>query len=118
MDEEKQYAQLMRIEQLCEWSRFKDAIKETENYIQQYPEDADGYALFSKIYLMLDDFEKSWHWSQEALKKEPENEVAWEVRVSTLYTEGKYDEAMTAIKEALTHLPRRRPLLFFEREYL
>lgn len=114
MDEEKQYAQLMRIEQLCEWSRFKDAIKETENYIQQYPEDADGYALLSKVYLMLDDFEKSWHWSQEALKKEPENEIAWEVRVSTLYTEGKYDEAMTAIKEALTIYPEEGHYYFLK----
>jgi len=114
MDVEQQYAQLMRIEQLYEWSRFEEAIKETENYIQQYPEDADGYALLSKIYLMVDDFEKAWHWSQEALKKEPKNEVAWEVRVSTLYTEGKYDEAMTAIKEALTLFPEEGHYYFLK----
>ncbi|CAM5507125.1 Tetratricopeptide repeat protein OS=Lysinibacillus sphaericus OX=1421 GN=LS41612_00525 PE=4 SV=1 [Lysinibacillus sphaericus] len=51
MNEEAQYAQFIRIEQLYEWERLQEAIKETENYIQQYPEDADGYAVLSKVYL-------------------------------------------------------------------
>lgn len=105
VNEEAQYAQFIRIEQLYEWERLQEAIKETENYIQQYPEDADGYAVLSKVYLKQGDHKKALHWSLESLKKDPENEIAWEFRVSTLYTAGKYKETMTAIQEALTLFP-------------
>lgn len=114
LNEEAQYAQLIRIEQLYEWSRFEEAIKETENYIQQYPEDADGYAVLGKVYLKQEDLKKALHWSLEALRKDPENEIAWETRVGTLYTEGKHKEAMTAIQEALTLFPEEAYYYFLE----
>lgn len=114
VNEEAQYAQFLRIEQLYEWGRLEEAIRETENYIQQYPEDADGYATLSKIYLQQDDFKKALHWSLEALRKDPENEVAWATRAGTLYTERKYDETMTAIQEALTLFPEEGYYYFLE----
>ncbi|QTD40862.1 lipopolysaccharide assembly protein LapB [Sporosarcina sp. Te-1] len=98
-------AQLQRIVHLIEWQRYKEAIRETESYLRDYPEDADGYGLLGKIYYLSDEYEKAMHWSTEALKADPKNALGWEVRAETFYTQEKWKEAMATIEGAMAIFP-------------
>lgn len=63
--------------QLIEWRRYKEAIQEAEEIIRLSPDEGRGYALLAQAYLKLGEKEKALVWSQEALRRDPEHEVAW-----------------------------------------
>jgi tetratricopeptide (TPR) repeat protein len=83
-----------------EWRRYKEALQEAEQLLRLDPEDADAYALIARIHLILDEYEKALFFAGESLKREPENELAWYVRVGVYY-ETKNEQAFReAVEEA------------------
>lgn len=95
------YAAYAKAQQLIEWRRYKEALKEAEQLIRQEPEDPDVFALISKIHLFMNEYDKALHWSNQALSREPQQELAWYVRVSVYYATDKDRAFEEALQEAL-----------------
>ncbi|GMK37301.1 hypothetical protein PCCS19_03540 [Paenibacillus sp. CCS19] len=96
---------LRAVYQLIEWRRYKEALQEVEQLLREQPEDPDLFALLGQIYLGMSDTEKALHWSDEALKRDPDHQVAWYVRIVVYYE--RQDEA--AFYEALPEAQRIDP---------
>lgn len=107
MENVHNYPAYAKAQQLMEWRRYKEALKEAEQLLSQEPEDPDVYALISHIYLLMDEYDKALHWSTEALSREPEQELAWYVRVSVYYETDKDKACEEALQEALRIDPYR-----------
>lgn len=90
-----------KAQQLIEWRRYKDALKEAEQLLSEEPENPDVFALISQIHLLMDEYDKALYWSNQALTREPEHELAWFVRVGVYYDTNKDRECKEAIQEAL-----------------
>jgi tetratricopeptide (TPR) repeat protein len=75
--------------QLMGWRRWNEAVAEAEQWIRSEPNNADAYATLAQI------------WCNEALRYDPENILAWYVRVFTYYCESKDKEFFEAVTEAL-----------------
>ncbi|RUS46860.1 lipopolysaccharide assembly protein LapB [Cohnella sp. AR92] len=93
------------VDQLIEWHRYKEALKEAEQILSRSPEDPDAMALIAKVYLMLSEYPKALYWSAEALKREPEHEQAWYVRVLVYYETRNAKEFYAAADEAIRISP-------------
>ncbi|MBW5446399.1 tetratricopeptide repeat protein [Cohnella sp. CFH 77786] len=89
------------VHQLMEWKRYKEALKAADRILRNDPEDADAYALIARIHSLMDEYEKALHWAGEALKRSPEHELAWFVRVGVYYETNKEKEFNEALQEAL-----------------
>ena len=63
------YAAYAKAQQLIEWRRYKEALKEAERLMRQEPEDPDVFALISKIHLFMNEYDKALHWSNQALRR-------------------------------------------------
>jgi tetratricopeptide (TPR) repeat protein len=111
---EIQYSHFDRIVQLLDWNRYKEAIKEGENYIRTYPDDPEGFAILGKIYVQVDKFNQAIRLVQEALQKDPENPLAWEVSAEAYYTKKDWKSAKKVIQEALVLFPENSFYHFLE----
>lgn len=105
MERENTYLRYSKINQLMEWKRFKEALEEAMALLREEPEDANAYALLGQICLRLDKREEALHWSQEALRREPEHPLAWFVRTAAYYE----SENWKALDEALDNAQRVDP---------
>ncbi len=85
MEREARSRTYTAVHRLIEWRRYKEALQEAEQLLRLEPEDPDAYALIARIHLHLDEYEKALHWAGEALQRDPENELAWYVRVGVYY---------------------------------
>jgi len=87
--------------QLIQWKRFKEALVEVEQVLAQNPEDPDILGLIAHIYFLMDEYEKALYWSTEALKREPNHELAWYVRVGVYYETEDEKAFNQALQEAV-----------------
>lgn len=101
METIQDYSAYAKVQQLIEWRRYKEALKEAQQLIKQEPEDPDVFALIANIYLLMDENDKALHWSNEALRREPEQRLAWYVRVCVYYAADKDRAFDEAVQEAL-----------------
>lgn len=101
MEDVHHYAAYTKAQQLIKWRRYKEALKEAEQLISEVPEHPDVFALISQIHLFMDEYDKALHWSNQALKREPQHELAWFVRVSVYYYTDKDRAFEEALQEAL-----------------
>lgn len=107
-----------RITQLIEWRRYKEALQEIQQILHEDPEDPDALAWMSYIYFKADDSEKALHWAKEALMREPEQSLAWYVRVGVAY-EGEDEKAFNdALREALRFDPENAHYYFLQANWL
>lgn len=95
------YASYAKAQQLIEWRRYKEALEEAEQLLRQEPEDPDVFALISQIHLFMNEHDKALYWSNQALSREPEQQLAWFVRVSVYYATDKDRAFQEAVQEAL-----------------
>ena len=95
----------MRIEKLLEWHRYDEAIKETEEWIRINPGDPDGFAMLAKIFLYKDDYPKALQLCQETFKMDPENVLAWNVKVGAYYSMQNWKLFSAAVEDALILFP-------------
>lgn len=95
------YAAYTKAQQLIEWRRYKEALKEAEQLLSQEPEDPDVFALIAHIHLLMEEYDKALYWSNQALSREPEQELAWFVRVVVYYDTNQDRVCKEAIQEAL-----------------
>ncbi|KOP68228.1 hypothetical protein AMS62_25485 [Bacillus sp. FJAT-18019] len=95
------YAAYAKAQQLIEWRRYKEALQEAEQLLRQEPEDPDVFALISQIHLFMNDYDKALYWSNQALSWEPEQQLAWFVRISVYYATDKDRAFQEAVLEAL-----------------
>lgn len=95
------HAAYAKAQQLIEWRRYKEALKEAEQLISQEPENPDVFAMISHIHLLMNEYDKALHWSNQALSREPHQELAWFVRVSVYYDTDKNRACEEALQEAL-----------------
>jgi predicted Zn-dependent protease len=102
---ETDYQSIQTVYRLLSWKRYKEAIEETEQLLRDQPENPDLFALLGQIYAGMSDNEKALYWSGEALKRDPEHQVSWYVRVVVYYE--RQDEA--AFYEALQEGQRIDP---------
>jgi tetratricopeptide (TPR) repeat protein len=102
---ETDYQAIQTVYRLLSWKRYKEAIEETEQLLRDQPENPDLFALLGQIYAGMSDNEKALYWSGEALKRDPEHQVAWYIRVVVCYE--RQDEA--AFYEALQEAQRIDP---------
>ncbi|MDT3425404.1 tetratricopeptide (TPR) repeat protein [Paenibacillus forsythiae] len=86
--------------QLMNWRRFDEAIRETEHWILEDPENADAYGLLAQIHMKAGRYDRAMNYSAEALRYDPENAMAWFVRTMTLYSQGKEELFLEAAEEA------------------
>ncbi|PWW04817.1 tetratricopeptide repeat protein [Paenibacillus cellulosilyticus] len=96
---------LRAVYQLISWRRYKEALEETQQLLRKQPEDPDLFALLGQIYLGMSDHEKALHWSDEALKQDPDHQMAWYIRIVVYYE--RDDDA--AFYEALPEAQRIDP---------
>ncbi|OMF22377.1 hypothetical protein BK133_26665 [Paenibacillus sp. FSL H8-0548] len=89
-----------RIQQLVQWKKYQDATNEAMALIRDTPEDAYAYALLGHVCLHMEQLDQALHWSEESLQRNPENELAWLVRVNAYYTKQNFKAAAEAIAEA------------------
>ncbi|MCR2803482.1 tetratricopeptide repeat protein [Paenibacillus soyae] len=85
MERETTDLRYKRISQLMEWNRHKEALDEAMALLREEPEDANAYAVLGQICLRLDKRDEALHWSQESLRRDPENSLAWFVRTAAYY---------------------------------
>lgn len=90
-----------KIVQLMEWRRFQEAEKEALALIQDEPEDPDTYALLGNIKHSMERYDEALHWSEEALRRDPEHVLAWYVRANTYYEQENWKALKSALDEAL-----------------
>ncbi|GLX70715.1 tetratricopeptide repeat protein [Paenibacillus glycanilyticus] len=91
--------------QLMSWKRYKEALAETEKLLREDPQNPDSYALYAQICLLMGDYDKAQHWVEEALRRDPEHQLGWYVRVSVFYE----TENAAAFDEALKEAQRIDP---------
>lgn len=61
--------------QLMSWKRYKEALAETEKLLREDPHNPDPYALYAQICALMGEYEKSQHWAEEALRRNPEHHL-------------------------------------------
>lgn len=101
MENVHEYASYNKAQQLIEWKRYKEALKEAEHLVSQNPEDPNVFALISHIHLLMNEYDKALEWSNQALSRDPEQELAWFVRVCVYYETDKDRACEEALQEAL-----------------
>ncbi|WLD92546.1 lipopolysaccharide assembly protein LapB [Alkalihalobacillus sp. AL-G] len=116
-NEKQQSIQIDKIEQLIEWGRINEAIKETEQYIQMNPDDSLGYALLAKAYLQGSQLDKALHWSEESLKRDPNDLIAWQIRVLVYFKKDDWDELNQAVQSGKELFPYNSFFYFYETNY-
>lgn len=87
--------------QLMEWKRYKEALVEVEQVLALNPEDPDLLALVANIHFLMNEYEKALYWSTEALQRDPNQELAWYVRVGVYYETGNDKAFNQALPEAM-----------------
>lgn len=112
------HAAYAKAQQLIEWRRYKEALKEAEQLISQEPENPDVFALISQIHLLMNEYDKALHWSNQALSQEPQQDLAWFVRVSVYYETNKYRACEEALQEALRIDPYKPHYYFIQANLL
>ncbi|MEK3885802.1 tetratricopeptide repeat protein [Paenibacillus sp. PL2-23] len=105
MERETTDVRYARISQLMQWNRHKEAMEEAMALLREEPEDANAYAVLGQICLRLDKRDEALHWSQESLRRDPENSLAWFVRTAAYYE----SENWRALDEALDNAQRIDP---------
>ena len=93
------------VQQLVQMKRYKEALIEAEKLLQHSPEEANTYSTIGWIYSLLDEHDKALHWSGEALGRDPDNPLAWYVRVGVYYE----TEQEAAFEQSLTEALRVDP---------
>ncbi|HET7656975.1 MAG TPA: tetratricopeptide repeat protein [Bacillales bacterium] len=93
--------QYQKVQQLIEWRRYDEAIKEAQEWIQQDVENPDGYAYLAQCYLRKKEYQKSLHWTEQALGKNPVHSLAWQVKVSVHYEQRNWTSFREAVDEGL-----------------
>ncbi|WP_165861388.1 tetratricopeptide repeat protein [Paenibacillus paeoniae] len=94
-----------RIYQLMEWKRYEEAQKEVMNLLRELPEDPEAHAIAGQICLRLNKRDEALHWSQEAIRLDPDNALGWFVRTCALYEAEKW----RALDESLENAQRIDP---------
>ncbi|AZN41311.1 tetratricopeptide repeat protein [Paenibacillus albus] len=100
--------------QLIAWKRYKEALAETETLLRDDPHNPYPYALYGQIHLLLSDYERAEHWATEALKRDPEHELGWYVRVSVYYETDNEKAFYQALQEAQRIDPYEAHYYFLE----
>ena len=95
------HAGYAKVQQLVRMRRYKEALAEAENLLRQTPEEPNTYALIGWIHSLTDNHDKALHFSGEALARDPENRLAWHVRVTVFYETDREREFEEALAEAL-----------------
>ncbi|UVI30771.1 tetratricopeptide repeat protein [Paenibacillus spongiae] len=106
-----------RIDQLLHWDRYDDALKEAEAWIREDPENADAYGALAVVYQFID-ADKALYWSGEALKRDPELESAWRVRLIVAYERKDWPTFEKVIAEMLRMFPDYSYLYRMQGQYL
>lgn len=73
-----------KVRQLVQWNRYKEAIAEAEEWVRHDPEDDQALAWLAFAH-QFTDVDKALHWSGEAIRRNPESEIAWQVRLFAAY---------------------------------
>lgn len=97
MNQQETQTAFNRVDQLIEWRRYAEALQELRHILQSEPEHPDAFARISQVYLLQDDYENALQWVNTALERDPDNQLAWFVRVSVFYEtdqEEAFDEAV------------------------
>ncbi|MCA0756630.1 tetratricopeptide repeat protein [Paenibacillus sp. N4] len=94
-----------RIYQLMQWRKYKEASEEAMKLIREEPEEPDAFALMGHISLRMSNCGQALHWSDEALRRDPEHSLAWFVRTNAYYDMQNWPAA----KEAIGHAQRFDP---------
>ncbi|WP_053374135.1 tetratricopeptide repeat protein [Paenibacillus sp. FJAT-27812] len=89
-----------RITQLMQWSKYKEASEEALQLIREMPEDPDAYALLGHVCFRTENFDHALRWSGEALKRDPENGLAWFVRANSYYAMEQWADSLQAVDDA------------------
>ena len=90
-----------KIVQLMDLRHWKEASAEAERWISSEPSNADAYATLAQINLKQNQFEQAHNWTNQALRHDSENVLAWYVRVFAYYCEGKDQAFLDAVTEAI-----------------
>lgn len=91
---------LQTVYRLISWKRYKEALVEAEQLLREQPENPDLFALLGQIYLGMSEQEKALHWANESLKRDPEHQVAWYIRVVVFYERQHEAAFFDALQEA------------------
>lgn len=106
------------IYQLISWHRYKEALKEAEQLLREEPEDPDVFALIAQIYFIMDEYGQALHWVIESMKREPDNRLAWYVRVGVYYETNNETAFYEALPEALRIDPYEEQYYFLHANML
>ncbi|WP_162463137.1 tetratricopeptide repeat protein [Paenibacillus psychroresistens] len=90
-----------KVVQLIDLRKWKEASAEAERWISSEPSNAEAYATLAQINLKQNQFEQAHNWTNQALRYDPENVLAWYVRVFAYYCESKEQEFFEAVTVAL-----------------
>ncbi len=108
----KNYAE--HVKQLISWRRFEQGIKESEEWIKEEPEESNAYAMLAMCYFALGKYKEALSWVEAAFHYDPENVLAWYVRVGVFYEKKDETEFFKAVKEAQRIDPYEPEYHFFK----
>lgn len=94
-----------KVQQLVQLSRYKEALKEAQKLLQHSPEEPDAYSNIGWIHYLMKAYDQALYWSGEALARDPENVLAWYVRVVVYYD----TDQEAAFEKSLTEALRIEP---------
>lgn len=97
-------AYISRIHRLVQWSRYKEALAEAEEWVRQAPEDDEAIAWLAYVHRFTD-ADKALHWSGEAIRRNPESETAWQVRLFVAYERQDWKSFDRVSEEMLRMFP-------------
>ncbi|MFD0671164.1 tetratricopeptide repeat protein [Cohnella sp. GCM10027633] len=95
---------LSRIHKLIQWSRYKEALAEAEEWVREAPEDDEAIAWLAYVHRFTD-ADKALHWSGEAIRRNPECETAWQVRLFVAYEREDWKSFDQVSEEMLRMFP-------------
>lgn len=101
MNQQGTWAAFARAEQLIEWKRYREALRELEHILRKEPDNPDALALIARVYHLQDEYENALYWARMALKREPDHQLAWFVRVCVFYETDKEKEFDEAVHNAM-----------------
>jgi len=81
-----------KAERLSKWGKTKEALKEAEQFLSNYPDSHEGYQLLSNIYFNAKEYEKAVQFAKEALNLDPMNFEILAVLTLAYYELGLYEE--------------------------
>ncbi len=96
-----------KIDNLVQMKKLKEALAETDTFINKYPNYSDAYLYRSQIFLKLQDTVKATDDINKILFIEKNNDLAYALRGMLSFEQKRTDEAITDLNKAIQINPYR-----------